>query len=172
MSRRRKRNTQAPIPQTPPISGVPVSADQPGMIDVKPMIAALKIPPQFKTMYDKVVLAGDNLMFGKDSHKLMLDELAKPGPMAPKLATGIASAVYILWNKSNKTIAPQILESVGYTLLLHAFDFLQKGGDPEATKEVLGEAAHQTSINIHNQLGVTEQQFNAAIAAHGGNRGA
>ena len=166
--KRRPRNKFRSFPQPQPSAGVAASgAPNSGPVDIKPMIAAIKVPPKFQDIYNKVVLKGNAIMFSPDSHQLMLDELDKPGPMAQKLSQGVVALVYILFEKSNKTLPPQILEAVAYTLLLSAFDFLQQSGDPEATRAVLGEATHKVSVGIHNALGVSEDKFAEAMAAQG-----
>jgi hypothetical protein len=164
MARKRKpRNRQAAPAQTPA-----QAAPQSG-IDTKPFVAEIEknVPADLLPIYKTAVLKGDMQMFGKETHQMTLEQLNKPGPMAPKLAEGIVALVYILFQKSNKTLPPQILEPAGVTLLCHAFDFLQQAGDPEATKETLGEAVDQFRVGIHNALGVSEEQFQQALQQHG-----
>lgn len=167
MARRRKpRNKQFPAK---PASATPSPALESGKFDTQPFIADIesKMPKELMPIYKMAILKGDLQIFSKETYEMTLEQLKAPGPMAEKLAKGICAVVYILFQKSNKTLPPQILEPVGYTLLCHAFDFLQMAGDPEATKEMFGEAAHGVSVGIHNALGVSEEQFNAAVAQSG-----
>ena len=173
MARKRRSKNKPPMTTQPqPSAGVSVSgAESPttSSIDTKPFIAAIekKIPPQLMPIFKMIVLKGDVQMFSQETHEMTLDQLKKPGPMAPKLAEGIAALMYILFQKSNKTLPPQLLEPAGVVLLCHAFDFLQKAASPDANKQTLGDAVDQFQVAIHNALGVTPEQFNQAVAAHG-----
>ena len=170
MARKRRPRNKTAVAPTPPTQGMGATAAPPsGSIDTAPFIAAIekKIPPNLMQLFKTIVLKGDVQMFSQDTHEMTLDQLKKPGPMAPKLAQGIAALMYILFQKSNKTLPPQLLEPAGVVLLCHAFDFLQKAGSPDANKQTLGDAVDQFQEAIHNALGVTPDQFNQALAQHG-----
>lgn len=134
-------------------------------IDVNAIINKMQVPSNLKAIYDKCVLSGLRIMFDKNSHKMMLAELDKPGPMDQKLADGIITLMYMLWTKSNKTLPPQIIVPVTVTLTLRAFDFLQQSHDPQATKEVLGSAMEKATSGIMERFNVTQDQLRQA--AHG-----
>ena len=185
MARKRRPRNKNTQPQ--PSAGVSVS----GAIDTAPFIASVekgitelearnkahnaKLQPNdprrksenLMPIFKMIVLKGDVQMFSKETHQLTLDQLNGPGPMAKKLAEGISALMYILFEKSNKTLDPSLLEPAGTVLLCHAFDYLQESKDPEATKEMFGDAVHQFSVAIHNALGVTEEQFNEAVTKQG-----
>jgi hypothetical protein len=125
-------------------------------VDVDPIIAKVQqsIPPQLKDIYDKAVLSGMRIMFDSQSHQMMLDALDQPGPLATRISNGIIQLMYLLWTQSNKTLPPQIIVPVTLTLTLKAFDFLQKSGEPDATKQVLGDATQQAVEGIMSRFGV------------------
>jgi hypothetical protein len=131
-----------------------------GMIDIDSIKAKIDIPPEFKSKYDAIVLSGMRIMFDKRSHKEMfLSQLDKPGPMAKKIGDGIVALMYMLWQQSNQTLPPQLIVPTTFCLTLEAFDFLQKSGEPEATKEVLGEAVDISTSTIMQKFGVDEAQL-------------
>jgi hypothetical protein len=113
-----------------------------GAVDVDQIVATARkdIPANLQPVFDKIVLSGMRIMFDKSSHKLMLDELEQPGPLAQRLSNGTIKLMYMLWQQSNKTIPPQLMVPATLVLTLRAFQFLQESQDPEATKEVLGQA--------------------------------
>lgn len=125
-------------------------------VDVDKIIATMKVPPNLKSIYDKTVLSGLRIMFSKDSFSMFEDQLNKPGNLAQKMSEGIVGLMYMLWDQSNKTLPPQIMIPVGVTLTLKAFDFLQKSKDPEATKQVLGDAVDGTMQGIMRAFGAKE----------------
>lgn len=137
-----------------------------GLIDVQPMLDAIKLEPRFQRLYDAAVLSGMRIMFDKKSHPMMEEQLAKPGPLAQKIIEGIVTLVYMLWKQSNQTLAPQIIVPLTVALTLKAFDFIQKSGDPEATKEVLGDAVEGAARLVMKKFGVTDEML-AKIEAAG-----
>lgn len=164
------QSEEAPTMGAPDATGVEApKTSAAGPIDTKPFVAEIEknVPPDQMKIFKMMVLKGDAQMFSKDTHEMTLAQLEKPGPMGPKLAEGAVALMYILFQKSNKTLPPQLLEPAGTVLLCHAFDYLQERGDPEATKETFGDAVDKFSVGIHKALGVTEDQFNQAIAERG-----
>jgi hypothetical protein len=119
-----------------------------GQVDVPALVAQVeaKIPANLKDIYNKAVLSGMRIMFSGQSHHLLTDALDKPGPLATNISNGIIQLMYLLWTQSNKTLPPQIIVPVTVTLTLKAFDYLQHSHDPQATKDVLGQA---TTLAIH-----------------------
>lgn len=143
-------------------------AADPGAVDVDALIAEANknIPANMAPIFEKVVLSGMRIMFDKGSHEMMLAELDGPGPLAEKLANGIIKLVYMLWQQSNKTIPPQLMVPATLVLTLRAFQFLQESKDPEATKQVLGQAI-ELAINgvIERFKGPDEQGGQQPAAA-------
>lgn len=133
----------------------------PQNINVDELVADIdsKIPANLKQIYQKTILSGMRILFDKRSHKMMLDQIDKPGPMDQKLAEGIITLLYMLWQQSNQTLPPQIIVPVTVVMTLRAFEFLQKSGEPEATNEVLGEALAQATTGIMSKFGVDEAQL-------------
>jgi hypothetical protein len=136
---------------------------QGGAVDTKQIEAAIEVPPNLKQAFDRVVLSGMRIMFSKDSHKLLLEQLNKEGPLAQKLTEGIISLMYLLWTQSNKTIPPQLMVPATVVLTLRAFDYLQQAGDPEATKEVLGEALNGAVTGVMERFGVDPNNLQGAL---------
>ncbi len=163
-----ENNMQPAAPQEPQIPNAGAS----GQIDVDSIIAKIQMPPDLKPIFDKTILSGMRIMFDKSSHKMMLEQLDKPGPMPQKLSEGVITLMYMLWTQSNKTLPPQIIVPATTVLMLKAFDFLQKTNDPDATKEVLGEAMHMAVTGIMERFNVSEQQLQEAANKNGGAPGA
>lgn len=143
-----------------------------GGVDVEPMIAKARagIPAKLQPMFDKVVLSGMRIMFDKASHKMMLEQLNGPGPLEKRLSDGIIALMFMLWQQSNKTIPPQLMVPATLVLTMRAFQFLQLSKDPEATKEVLGEATAEAVQGLMDRFGATQDKL--ASMAKGGQPGA
>lgn len=145
-----------------------------GAIDVEAIIAKAEagIPANLKGIFQKAVLSGMRIMFDKSSHQMALAELDKPGPLATRLSNGIIALVYMLWDQSNKTLPPQILVPVTLVLTLRAFQFLQMSKDPEATKEVMGEAVAEAVQGVMDRAGATQDKIPGLLKQQGGKPGA
>lgn len=145
---------------TAPNTGAPQdqAAAAPGAIDIEALIAHAKekIPANLAPMLDKIVLSGMRIMFDKDSHKMALAELDKEGPLSQRLSNGMITLMYMLWKQSNQTIPPQLVVPATLILTLRAFQFLQMSQDPEATKEVLGEAVADSVQGVMDRFGATQ----------------
>lgn len=151
----------APVPamQGAPVAPAPTSQPGPAgpAIDVEPMIAKAKagVPANLQPILDKVILSGMRIMFDRSSHQMALAELNKPGPLAQRLTNGMVALMYLLWTQSNKTIPPQLMVPATLILTLRAFQFLQLSKDPEATKQVLGDAVHDSVQGVMDRFGAT-----------------
>lgn len=150
------------------------AASQVGMVDVEQIISEIKMPPSLKDMYEKAVISGMRVMFDKRSHKMLLDQLDQPGELDDKISSGIITLIYIIWGESNHTLPPPIIVPLAITLTLKAFDFLQKSGEPGATKEILGSALQKATHGTLSKFGVSEDQLkqfieqNRQVAQDGG----
>lgn len=133
------------------------------MIDLKPAYDKIDIAPQFKEAYEKTLLNGLTIMFNSKTHKMMVDQIDKPGDIAKNMADGVVALFYLIWNQTNKTIAPQIIVPVVFTWTLKAFDFLQMSNDPRATKEVLGNATDIAITTIMEKFGVKQDQIEKLV---------
>jgi hypothetical protein len=134
-------------------------------VDIKPIVAEAMngVPANLREPLDKVVLSGMRIMFDQASHKMLLDELDKPGPLATRISNGIIALVYMLWEKSNKTIPPQIIVPATLILTLRAFEFLQESQDPEATAQVLGEAVDQAVTGVMERFNAGPDKIKQAF---------
>jgi hypothetical protein len=141
-------------------------ADASGKVDVEAIIREIQVPPELKDIFDKAILSGERIMFDKQSHALMLDELDKPGPIVERLANGMISLVYMLWQQSNMKLPPQLLIPVTVVLTLRAFEFLQDSGEAEATPLVLGDAMDAAIEGVAQRAGVEGGM--EGMAQHGG----
>jgi len=138
---------------------------QGGQVDIQPIEAGIEVPPKLKPMYDKIVLSGMRIMFSKESHKLLVDQLQKEGPLAKKIADGIIGLMYLMWTESNKSIPPQLIIPAATALTLRAFDYVQKTGDPEATPQVLGQALESAIDGVMKGFGGSVDSIEQNIPA-------
>lgn len=128
-------------------------------LDTETIKNNIQMPPELQEAYDRVVIAGMKVMFSKESHKLMLDELQKEGPIAQKLGMGIAGLMLLLFKESNETIPPQVIIPAGVNLLSRAADFIRKSGIDTITNTDIGNAMELMISTILQKFGVSPEQM-------------
>lgn len=118
----------------------------------------IKMPPELQEAYDRVVLAGMKIMFSKDSHKLMLKELQKPGPVGQKLGQGIAGLMLILVKESNNSIPPAVLIPAGIQLMMQAVDFMRQTGMEKVTNQDIGDGMELMIMTLMEKFGASPEK--------------
>lgn len=123
-------------------------------LDTQAIKDNIKMPFELQEAYERVVIAGMKVMFSKESHKLMLDELQKEGPMGQKLGTGIAGLMLLLVKESNGTLPPEVIVPAGINLLTRAADFIRKSKIEKITNGDIGDAMEVFMSTILEKFGV------------------
>jgi hypothetical protein len=123
-------------------------------LDTEAIKDNIKMPPELQEAYERVVIAGMKVMFSKESHKLMLDELQKEGPVGQKLGTGIAGLMLLLIKESNGTIPPEVVVPAGINLLTRAADFIRKSKIEKITNGDIGDAMEVFISTVLEKFGV------------------
>ena len=128
-------------------------------LDTETIKENIKMPPELQEAYERVVIAGMKVMFSKESHKLMLDELQKEGPVGQKLGMGIAGLMLLLVKQSNGTIPPEVIIPAGINLLTRAADFVRKTKLEKITNADIGDAMEVMISTILQKFGVEPEQM-------------
>lgn len=128
-------------------------------IDTETIKKNINMPPELQEAYERVVIAGMKVMFSKESHKLMLDELQKEGPLGQKLGMGIAGLMLLLIKESNGTIPPEVVIPAGINLLTRAADFIRKSKIEKITNADIGDAMEIMISTILQKFGVEPEQM-------------
>lgn len=113
----------------------------------------IKMPPELQEAYERVVIAGMKMMFSKETHRIMLKELQKKGPISQRLGQGIAGLMLILFKESNNTMPPQVIIPAGTQLTMEAVDFMRKTGVAKVTNKDIGDALQMMISTIIEKFG-------------------
>lgn len=132
-------------------------------IDTETIKKNISMPPELQEAYERVVIAGMKVMFSKESHKLMLDELQKEGPLGQKLGMGIAGLMLLLIKESNGTIPPEVIIPAGINLLTRAADFIRKSKIEKITNADIGDAMEVMISTILEKFNVDTEQMNQML---------
>ena len=128
-------------------------------LDTEGIKENIKMPPELQEAYERVVIAGMKVMFSKESHKLMLDELQKEGPVGQKLGMGIAGLMLLLVKESNNTIPPEVIIPAGVNLLSRGPDCIRKSEIEKMTNADIGDAMEVMISTILQKFGVEPEQM-------------
>lgn len=101
----------------------------------------IQIPDNLRQAYERVVAAGMQVMFSKDSNQAAVATIQNgDGPLAQRLGMAIAALIGLIVKQSNGTVPPQVLIPAGVELLSQAADFLRKSGLEPVNNKVFGDA--------------------------------
>ena len=98
--------------------------------------AGMKVPDNLRGAYDKIVKAGLKLMLDEKTMPATLRYLAGPDPVTEKLGKGTAGLMLYLFERSNRTMPPQLVIPAGIELLSHGADLLRKAGQEVSIDDI------------------------------------
>ena len=119
----------------------------------------IKMPPELQEAYERVVIAGMKVMFSKESHKVMLKELQREGPMDQRLGKGIAGLMLLLVKESNNTIPPEVIIPAGMKLMMEAVDFMRETDLGQPTNAEIGGGMQIMISTILEKFGIAPDKM-------------
>jgi hypothetical protein len=133
-------------------------------MNIKDVEDKIQLPPELQDAYERVVAAGMKVLFSKETHQFMLDQLQAPGGNAEKLGQGIAKVMVFLFNESNGSMPQEVLIPAAMLLLLKAADFVNQSKMATVTDEEIGQAMEIMIDSMFEGFGVDRSEFDAAMA--------
>ena len=123
--------------------------------------AAMHLQPQQQAQLQRIVLAGQKVMFDAKTHHLMLEQLQGPDPLPVKLGRGIAGLMALLWQESKRALPPNLMIPAGMVLVAYAAKFLRDAGEQVSDKD-FGEAVKVMTSAMLGAAGVDPDKLTAA----------
>lgn len=123
----------------------------------------IKVPAELQEAYERVVVAGMKIMYSKESHRVMLEEIKRPGPMGQRLGKGITGLMLLIIKESNNTVPPAVIIPAGIKLLMETVDFLRKTGIADPTNEEIGQGVEIFITSILQQFGADPAKLENAL---------
>lgn len=128
-----------------------------------------KIPPQMKSAYLAIVVAGMQIMFSKETSQLLDRTLEMPGDMVSNISQGIAKLMGLIYNESKKGggqgMDVRMAVPAAITLLCQALDYAEHAKSLQVTPEIAANATKQATMATLKMFGIGEDKVNKAIAA-------
>ncbi|MCP5244885.1 MAG: hypothetical protein H6937_02495 [Burkholderiales bacterium] len=103
-----------------------------------------------KPKLDKILQAGNKILFGKDTHYQILDgmEGMEGEQLSATMAEGALGLTNILFEKSGGTLPPDLIPSAATILMARASEFLNESGIANVTDDVFEQAMHIYSVKL------------------------
>jgi hypothetical protein len=136
----------------------------------KPDIAQF-IPPEQKDAVDRVVAAGQKVMYSPDMREQLLEEVKRDAPIPQKLAEGVVGLLLTLDKQSNGGIPVAALFPAAMELLGEAAETLGAAGQ-KVTQEDYNQAAQMMFVLLGRKLGASDEQIMQGAEQAMGGQGA
>jgi hypothetical protein len=147
------------------MAGLISSTNKGGKLSPDRIASRMHLTPKQKTQMQRIVVAGQKVMFSKQSHHLLLEQLKGPGTIAQKLGQGVGGLLGYLMQESRGSLPQELLIPAGMVLIAIAADFLQKSGE-NVSEQDIGEAMNVLVRELLNAGGIDPDKV-ASIAASG-----
>lgn len=126
-----------------------------------------KLDPQKHGSLDRIFTAGMKIMFGKDSHHLLLDSMQGDQPIKDKLAIGITKLMVMMFQQSNGSMPPDLIIPAASMLMAKVVEYLERTGEPVSDDDYSAAMGAMFKL-LMKQFGATDEHFAEADATHGG----
>jgi hypothetical protein len=120
------------------------------------------MPEKFQKMFDRIVLAGQKILYSKETSEMVDQFLSQDAPIEERLGNGVANIVVMIDNKSNGAIPKEVLVPAGTVLLFDAADFLTQTGETISTEQI-GKAYEMMFYGIFAAYGAEPGQVDAVF---------
>jgi hypothetical protein len=125
------------------------------------------VPPELKSKYDAIVVAGMNVMFSKQTSHLLDQQLAASNDVVGNISDGISKLMVMVFNESKQNVkdfAPAAgLASI--TLMAMALDYAEQAKGVQITPEIVAECTKKTMMKTAQKFGITGDQMNQVMQA-------
>jgi hypothetical protein len=138
----------------------------PLLVKTEDQISA-KVPPQFQSAYQRIVLAGEKVLYSDQTRQMVLGQLQQAKGQDPATAVGMAVAkLYgVLQSQSQVSLPPKAGIPAITALLCEAMDFAEKANLLKVTPQTLADAMHALSSGLMQMMGVDQNKL-ALMAQH------
>lgn len=116
-----------------------------------------KVPAEYQDALQRVVAAGKKVMYSKETHQLMLDEMGDD-PINGA-GEGVVALIGMLMKESRNTIPAQVLMPSMVILLMDALDYVAQTEKREITGDEIGQAMQTMTAGLLQGMGVTPDKF-------------
>ena len=118
-----------------------------------------KVPPQLMPMVQRIVMAGQKVMYDPKTHAMMIKALSAPGDKAAIAGQSSSKLLGLLYTEAHGGITVQAAIPAGVILLCEGLDFMEKSRMIAVTQAVLADAMKNMMTSTLQMFGVTPQKL-------------
>jgi hypothetical protein len=122
-------------------------------------------PPNLTPVVQKVVAAGQKVIYSPETQKLLIAQMTGGGDQAENVGSGIAKLMGILMNQSHNTIPMQAAVPAATILMCDGLDFLEQAGDVQVTPDFLAQCTKDMSSALLQVFGVSPEKIQGYMGA-------
>lgn len=133
-----------------------------------------KVQPQNLPLFQRIVTAGQKVMYSPQTHDMMLKALSGPGNKADIAGEAASKLLGVLYHEMQGKLDMTVAIPAGVMLLCEGLDFMEKSGSITVDKPFLAQAMKSMMTSTLQLFGVTPQKLAQMKqgAAQGGAPGA
>lgn len=141
----------------------PEMAEQPGAQKFRTK-AIEAVPPNLRDAFERVVLAGEAIMFDKGMQPEIQKELSREAPVFRKLAESIVGLIGLIHREAKGKTPPEVIVPAAIELLHEAAAFVQESGMMEVTPDDLKQATQYLVVLLLKGQGAKDDQIQKVFA--------
>jgi hypothetical protein len=144
-------------PATAPTGAAAAPTDQDSN---DPMIAQVQdkvrqsVPAQFRVAVQKLVLAGQKIMYDPQTHHLMVQALQSDSDPAHAVGMGVTQLMTMMWVQSKGSIPPPALIPAAILLVCEALDFCEQSKLLKPDNDMIGNAVQVVVSYMMQKMGI------------------
>jgi hypothetical protein len=127
-----------------------------------------KVNPALANTVQKIVAAGEKVMYSPQTHDMMLQQIKSNPDPAVAVGEGIAKLFAILRKESKGTLNMKAAIPAMNILMCEALDFMEQAGVVQVTPELLASASKEMGSALLQVLGVTPEKMQAITSKQPG----
>jgi hypothetical protein len=128
---------------------------------------AAKVDPKFKSSFDKIIIAGQKVMYSPQTQKMVKSQLQADKDPAVVAGDGIAKLYMILMHESQNTINVKAAIPASTVLLCDALDFMESIGMVKITPDLIAKSTKVCTAGVMKVLGITPEMIAQAKQSQG-----
>jgi hypothetical protein len=128
--------------------------------------AVTAVPENLRDAFERVVLAGQKIMFAKEMQDDIAQELQREGETFKKLAEAVLGLIGLIAREAKGKVPPEVVVPAAIELLHEAAAFAQESGKIEVSPEELKQATQYLVILMLKGQGASDQEIEQAFVGN------
>jgi len=125
------------------------------------------IPPQFRVAVQKLVLAGQKIMYDPKTHHLMVQALQSDSDPAHAVGMGVTQLMTMMWVQSKGSIPMPAMIPAAILLVCESLDFCEQSNLLKPDNDMIGNAVQVVVSYMMQKMGIKPGDMAQAAGIQG-----